>query len=146
MNARNLTLVLMALMLVGCTVAEAAQAPANTPAEVVEEFYAGYLAYIGMDRETGDLRNPLAERAYRDMQGLAPAYVERVDAMLEEGLHADPFLCAQDIPTFVEVVAVEQEGGLAVVTLRDSFVDHVLEVELSSSSGEWLITRVSCAR
>lgn len=56
--------------------------------------------------------------------------VSEIDGMVDEGLMADPILCAQDIPEFVEVLAVKQDGERAAVTLEDSFPNHTLAIEL----------------
>lgn len=147
MSAKSLILIVTAVTMAGCSTVEAGPAPSDTPeaaAAVVESFYTEYLGYIGMNRETGDFRNPLVDRAYRDMTGLSPAYVQKLDAMMEEGIMADPILCAQDIPAFVNVVGVEQEGDLAVAAMEDSFTGHRFEVELKAEDGGWLISSVRC--
>lgn len=147
MSGKTYILIVTAVTMAGCSTVEAGQAPTRSPesaATVVDSFYAEYLDYIGMSRETGDFRNPLVDRAYRDMMGLSPEYVGELDALLEEGIMADPILCAQDIPEFVKVAGVEQEGDLAVATMEDSFVGHRFEVELKAEDGGWLITSVRC--
>lgn len=118
--------------------------PAANPDSSVEEFYAGYLAYIG--RERGQFNNPLVDHAYRDMAGLHPEFIQSIDGLVEEGLAADPILCAQDIPQFVEASEVIQDGSKAVVTLEDSFEGHTIEASIELLNGEWLITDINCGR
>lgn len=75
----------------------------NTPAGLAKIFYDWYLGTIG-DR-SGDFRNPLVERAYRENPLLADSLEQEIDAMLDapDGAAYDPFLLAQDIPTAFSV-------------------------------------------
>lgn len=146
MNAKTLilVLVLVAVSVAGCGAPKAG--PEQDATAVVEGFYAEYLGYIGQGRASGEFRNPMVNRAYREMPGLAPAFVEELDALVEKGLMADPILCAQDVPEFVEVASVKEEGSRAVVTLSDSFPSHMLTVDLDRSGAEWLITGIRCGQ
>ena len=74
-----------------------AQQPDDTPEAVVEAFYTWYLDYIGSGE---NLRNPLVDRAYRESDLLTERLIARLDEELDaDFIHADPILCAQDIPT-----------------------------------------------
>jgi hypothetical protein len=151
-------LLLAALMLTACAGAASASgllstgensmevsgaAVDSTPEAVVREFYAEYLDYIGRDDTSGEFRNPLVDRAYREMSGLHPQFVQHIDTLLDGGFRADPFLCAQDIPQFVSVVSVEREGDRALVLLEDSFPGHQVEVTVDLVDGQWLITGIN---
>lgn len=70
--------------------------------EVVEGFYRWYLDYVS---NTG---NPLVDQAYHQNDMLSQAMVQRVDeiiASFDQGGY-DPFLCAQDVPESIELLAV----------------------------------------
>ncbi len=151
-------LLLAALMLTACAGAASASGLMNTrensmevsgaavdgtPEAVVKEFYAEYLDYIGRDEASGEFRNPLVDRAYREMNGLHPQFVQHIDTLLDGEFRADPFLCAQDIPQFVSVVSVEREGDRALVLLEDSFPGHQVEVTVDLVDGQWLITGIN---
>lgn len=115
----------------------------DDPGAVVEQFYAWYLDYAASD---GD---PLMERAYAGSEHLSPLAVERIDQFLvREGASAgewDPFLCAEDRPAGVEVVAVEQDTPTrAEVTVTADGLDEPLTVHLIQAGGRWEITDVDC--
>ncbi|MGI6207952.1 MAG: hypothetical protein ACOYEW_07025 [Anaerolineae bacterium] len=115
------------------------------PAETVEAFYAWYLDYIG-DPATGEFRNPLADRAYRDSAYLAPEFIAEVDALLDsfEGGGYDPFLMAQDVPTEIHVGEAMVAGDMATVPVTTSFPGHSLEVTLAKGTdGVWQITDIT---
>jgi hypothetical protein len=134
-----------ALVLTACGPAPEAAAEAAGPEGVVEQFYREYLDYIG-DRSSGEFRNPLVDRAYRDSELLTPAFVASVDELLasfDRGGY-DPFLCAQDIPESVSVSEVTVSGDEASVMVETSFPGHGFEVELAMVEGEWLISGVVC--
>jgi hypothetical protein len=136
---------LAALTLAACGPAPEAVAGAAGPEAVVEEYYAWYLDYIG-DRASGEFRNPLVDRAYRDSELLTPAFVVSVDELLESFDRSayDPFLCAQDIPESISVSEATVSGEEASVVVETSFAGHSFEVELEMMGGEWLISDVVC--
>jgi len=115
------------------------------PQQVVEGFYAAYLDSVG-DRSAGEFHNPLVERTYRELPQLSAAYVQEIDADLDEAefIAADPFLCAQDVPGEVWVKDVKEDGGEAVAVVTTDFADHQFSVTLERLEGEWKITEVLC--
>lgn len=136
---------LCALLLVGCqTSGQAAQARLS-PLETVDAFYTWYVGYIQPGSE--QMRNPLADRAYRESPYLSESMIKRVDALLESlkkemGGGFDPFLLAQDIPQEIEV----QPGAQAdTVIARMCFGEswNELKVSLVEQGGRWLIEDVS---
>ena len=140
------TLVTVAtLVMTGCGPVPQAAAETAAPEVVVEEFYGFYFDYIG-DRASGEFRNPLVDRAYRDSELLTPAFVASVDELLESFDRAayDPFLCAQDIPESFSVGEAAASGEEASVMVETSFAGHSFEVELELVEGEWLISGVVC--
>lgn len=126
----------------------AMQQPA--PEEAVQEFYTWYLDFIG-DRSSGEFRNPLVERAYRDAPNLSTGFVEQMDTLLDTqteelgGIPADPFLCAQDIPERVDVAAISDAGSGIDVEMQSSFENHTWTVHVEPVDGNWLITDIRCA-
>lgn len=121
-----------------------AQEGEPSPAAAVEEFYTWYLDFIGTGE---DFRNPLAERAYHDSLLLTGEFIAQVDellASLEEGGY-DPFLQAQDVPTWFHVGRAEMAGDeqSAVVAVYTSFPEHVLSVRVVRMDDRWLIAGVS---
>jgi hypothetical protein len=125
----------------------AAKQPAerSSPAQAVEGYYDWYLDYIG-EPGSDDFRNPLVDRAYRDSEYLSASFVGHVDELLSAvtPMGADPFLCAQDIPTFLKVDAVLTTGETASVVMRSSFDGHVFTVDTQETDEGWLITNVTC--
>lgn len=126
----------------------AMQQPA--PEAAVQEFYTWYLDFIG-DRSSGEFRNPLVERAYRDAPNLSAGFVEQMDTLLDEqteelgGIPADPFLCAQDIPERIDVASVSNTNGGVDVEMKSSFENHTWTVHVEQVDGNWMITDIRCA-
>ena len=112
------------------------------PEQVVESFYAWYLAYPGQP----PARNALADGAYASRPELAPEFVEKVDALLasfDKGGY-DPFLCAQDVPAEVAVEAATVSGSEASVPVKTSFAGHGFTVKLALEDGQWRIVDITC--
>lgn len=119
------------------------------PEEVVQEFYDWYLDYIG-DRSSGEFRNPLVDGAYQDAPNMADEFVAEVDTLLAEQREQqaggyDPFLCAQDIPTTIDVGSAQITADTAVVPVTTDFADHGFTVELTRVDDTWEIRNVVCA-
>jgi hypothetical protein len=125
-------------------VAEAPAAPTGNltaPEEVVDSFYVWYLDYA---QTTG---NPLVDGVYQGRPELAAAFILRVDAQLEQpdGAMADPFICAQDVPTSFSLSPPEIEGDRAMVTVETSFANHSFDVILQRENEQWQIESVLCS-
>jgi hypothetical protein len=117
---------------------------AATPEEAVEDFYTWYLGYIGAEAEP---RNPLVDRAYRAAPYLSPSLVARIDRMVEEsdGLRYDPFLCAQDVPDWVNAVSSYDNGARPVVLAESSFSGHYISLDLTRANfNQWAISSITC--
>jgi hypothetical protein len=143
-NALPLFVLLLAVLVSGCGIT--AQAATNqTPREVVGSYYNWYLNYIG-DPATEEFRNPLVDRAYRDSQYISASFISQVDDLLADpGMgRADPFLCAQDIPTEIIVGEARINGEQASVPLTTSFANHHITVSLEKAEGSWRITGIQC--
>lgn len=143
-------IVLATLALVGLAAGYALRhdtsaASALGPRETVQAYYDWYLDYIG-DRATGEFRNPLVTRAYRDSPYLAPEFSAKVDALIDsfQGTGGyDPFLMAQDVPSEINAGEALINGDAAIVPVTTSFAGHSLEVTLyRGSNGVWLITDI----
>jgi hypothetical protein len=138
-------LVVVALVAIGVASADTLFGRQETgpgPEEAVEAFYNAYLAYS----ERG---NPMVDRAYRDMPGLATEFVAEMDALFEAGpVYFDPFLCAQDVPMSVSVTQPYVEGREAMVEVATLWYGNpmasLLTVELAEQGGEWEITGIRC--
>jgi len=117
---------------------------AATPEEAVAAFYTWYLSYIEAEAEP---RNPLVDQAYRAAPYLAPTLIAKIDRLIEEseGLHFDPFLCAQDIPTEVRTVASYDNGSRPVVMVETSFSGHYITLDLFRPNfNQWAISFITC--
>jgi Protein of unknown function (DUF3828) len=117
---------------------------AATAEDAVEAFYTWYLGYISAEAEP---RNPLVDQAYRAAPYLDPILVAKIDRMGEEteGLHIDPFLCAQDVPTEVSAVASYDNGSRPVVLVETSFPGHYITLDLVRANfNQWAIRSITC--
>ena len=122
------------LALTGC--AQGPTQAAVAPEAVTEAFYTWYLAYEG---------NPMADKAYQESAYLSAAMVTKADeiiASFDKGAY-DVFLCAQDIPIFIEVGEAEIEGDTAHLTVGTSF-GAAIDVTLGRTNGEWKISDIVC--
>jgi len=120
-------------------------AKTSHPEQVVRDYYRWYLDYVGPDFG-GDVHNPLVERAYQISPFLSGELINRIDGIVENGreIHYDPFLCAQDIPAEIQVIASFQTDHQAAVVVESSFYQHIFTVDLVKSRGQWKISNVDC--
>lgn len=118
----------------------------ETPATVVRAFYDFYLSYIG-DPASDNFRNPLVDKAYHDTPYLTESFVQHIDELLAEfgGAGYDPFLCAQDIPVFIEPDVTFERNGMASVVFRSSFPNQLVTVDLRPEDESWRISNITCA-
>lgn len=115
------------------------------PAAVVESYYAWHIDAAGFDPETGIRGNPMVDGTYRDRPELSESFVSKIDDLVASGqMMADPFLCAQDVPTSVEVADTVVTDGSATATVTTSFEGHGFDVDLEEIDGEWKIVAVHC--
>ena len=150
-QSRWLIIVMLAgALLAACSAqpVSADPAPATDPGprQVVESFYTWYLDYTATDPETGDFKNPLVDGAYQGREELAPEMVARVDTALAQAVRADPFLCAQDLPTHISVTKEEVASDEALISVESSFEGHAFKVKLVQIDGQWKISEVMCSR
>ena len=138
-----LVLIVMVLPLVDPVTAEPAAASPMGPEAVVEAFYTDYLGYIG-EPGTESFRNPLVDGFYRESEYLTVSFRDHVDELLSEGIPADPFLCAQDIPTRMDVDGVFYSEEGASVVVRTSLNQQVFTVNTRQTDGAWLISSITC--
>lgn len=126
---------------------ESIEAAPTAPEAVVEAFYRWYLDYIG-DRASGDFRNPLVDRAYRQSDLLTPNLIRQVDGIIagfDKGGY-DPFLCAQDIPPTIKVAGAFEGTPTARVLVYTDFHHHFFTVELEMVQPQtWRINDITCA-
>jgi hypothetical protein len=115
-----------------------------SPEGTAQAFYTWYLGYIG-DRESGEMRNPLVDGAYRDSGFLSKEFIQELDEFTAEGMPADPILMAQDIPQDFSVDP-GTEAGTAIVHLQfgTETVQH-LKVRMIEVLGAWKITGITMA-
>jgi len=138
-----LVLIVMVLPLIDLVTAEPAAASPMGPEAVVEAFYADYLGYIG-EPGTESFRNPLVEGFYHESEFLTVSFRDHVDELLLEGIHADPFLCAQDIPGWIDTDGVFYSEEGASVVVRTSLNQQVFTVNTMQADGSWLISSITC--
>ena len=106
------------------------------PAEqVVQEFYDWYITYPG---------HPIVSGAYAEHTHVGEELVKTVEKDREDGLMADPILCAQDVPSSITAGPAVIEGSTARVHVTTSWEGHSLNVELQPVGGEWKISKVIC--
>jgi len=117
------------------------------PEMTVRSFYDRYLAYIGKD--SGAMRNPLADGFYRQCPELSGAFVALVDetiASFDKG-GFDPILLAQDVPVEIAVGEAELAGDEAVVTVEMVWGGNPEPSErlvtLNRSDGGWEIVDIA---
>lgn len=123
----------------------AQSAGATSPAEAVEGFYQWLLTYIG---EGEDFRNPVVDGAYHESAYLTAGLIARADEQVAAGLHADPFLCAQNVPAHIETEIVMAADDTATALVREYFggvSEHNIQAELVADDGTWQIDRIICA-
>lgn len=115
-----------------------------SPEGAAKAFYTWYLGYIS-DPASGEMRNPLVDKAYRNCGFLSEAYIQELDVMTSEGMAADPILMAQDIPQDFSVDP-GTEAGTAIVHLQfgTETVQH-LKVRMVEEPGAWKITGITLA-
>ena len=108
----------------------------------VQAFYDWYLAYIGTGEQ---FRNPLTDYAYRSAPHLTMRMIHKVDSMAEEGFFYDPFLCAQDIPTEIKLVASFYNGARPTVVMGSNFPGHFIVADLARTNfNTWAIQDITC--
>jgi len=114
----------------------------SSPEGTAKAFYTWYLAYIG-DPATGEFRNPLVDKAYRDSGMLSAGFIQELDELTAGGIPADPILMAQDIPQDFTVDPGYEEGT-AIVHLQfgTETVRH-LKVSMIQELGHWKIKDIS---
>lgn len=145
-------LLVVGFLLAACATPPLTPVPAGASAtaagQVVEGFYTWYLDYSAADPETGEFKNPLVDGAYKERQELAPQIVSGIEeALIQSGRpHADPFLCARDLPTSITVISENTASDEAIVTVRSSFEGHIFTIKLAKLDGEWKIVDVMCGR
>jgi hypothetical protein len=124
---------------------------AESPEDIVEEFYDGYLAYIG-DPASSEMKSPVADRAYRSSEFLTDEFVRRIDDLITDNqeeygyIPFDPFLCAQVVPRYVMAETSNVSGDEANVVVKTSCLNHRFTVDLQRNEGdrEWKISGIDC--
>lgn len=118
--------------------APAPAAPAQSPEQVTQDFYAWYIGYA-------QKANPLVDKAYRNSDALTQDFVARLDEFTAQPMMFDPLLCAQDAPDTVTTTATEVSGAAATVHVATSFAGHAFDVRLTQVGGAWKIAEVVCS-
>ncbi len=122
--------------------------------QAVEAFYADYIDQTTLDDATGTVQNPLIkDYAYRDDARLDAALVEQIDGLVEkageEGLSADPFLCAAQVPERADVDTVEVKDKAATAKVYTRFPDSPIPFRMTLSlvkgdDGTWKLAQIQC--
>jgi hypothetical protein len=81
------------------------------PEALVRQFYQEWITTEG---------NPIQLRAYDNTDYVTPDFIHRIDQHISEqdSIVADPLLCAQDMPTQIEVGEATITGDTARVTVQ----------------------------
>ena len=137
-------MIAITIVMVGCSTRNAQAA--SSPEMVVNDYYSWYLDNLGFDAGKGEFRNPLQDGSYKELGLLSQEFVKRTEEMKAEGLHADPILCAQDVPQSFSISSVDLSpmGEEARVTVETSFEGHEFQVYMQKMAGEWKIAGVIC--
>jgi hypothetical protein len=135
-----LSMVAVLLLVQACSSMVPAQ-DAQSPAEVTEVFYKGYLGYIGNSAKES-FHNRLSEGAYRDSGYRLQAFVAELVRLVEGNLFFDPVPMAQNILSNFSV-DVSAEADRAVVHLQfgDYSVNDLL-ISLVEEDGIWKISGI----
>lgn len=119
-------------------VAPSVSAQNDDPSAVAQAFYSDYLDYL---LNTG---NPTTDRIYHDSALVTQNLVQTMDANLDEGVFADPFLCAQNFPDAVSVFDSQVTGDTAIVIMTTNFQGHFITVDMLNESGAWKLDAIGC--
>jgi hypothetical protein len=116
----------------------AADAAADSPGEVAEKFYAGYVAQVEANKDT---------KAWVASSKLVTARFKKdyAKAMSAEELDADPVLNVQDVPTKpFKAEKPEIKDRTATVVLNTAFDSekHKVTATLQKVDGVWLLDSV----
>jgi hypothetical protein len=125
---------------------------ADTPEGTVQMFYAWYVDAVRRRFVDEADEGPAADADFHNSDLLTARFKQEIDDMRAQaeaefpqmGLHADPFLCAQDVPYHVTPDQALIDGETAVLTARTSFQDQIILIELQSTGNGWLIDDVTC--
>lgn len=105
------------------------------PTVVAQAFYDDYL---------GELLNSGGSGNYHESEYVTQALIQSMDAAIQEGVSADPFLCAQNFPDTVAVFDSRVNGDAAVVVMTTNFSGHFMTVDMVREGGAWKLNDVSC--
>jgi hypothetical protein len=128
------------------------EADADHPAaRAIEAFYADYLqSAAGVEDSRPEAR--LSAFEYADRDDVAIDMTRRVDALREgageEGMLADPFLCAESLPAKVVPVTVSELEDRVMIRMQayhaESTIPQFFSVEAMAQGKGWQIAAVSC--
>jgi hypothetical protein len=133
---RSLLLVVVSLITV--LPSFGADAAADSPGQVAEKFYAGYVAQVEANKDT---------KAWVAGSKLVTAKFKKdyAKAMSAEELDADPVLNAQDVPTKpfkAEKPEIKDTTATVVLTTTFGSEKHKVTATLQKVEGAWLLDAV----
>lgn len=152
----------VALATSGCGGAAAPAAtavPADDPAvaeagRFVEGFFEAYLTEARMDPGTGRVTSALAEGGYRDDPRIGAELADQIDALREaageQGLSADPFVCAAEVPERAELTEVAPvDAGRMTVRIDMWHAGQAIPFPVTatvgrSGDGAWQLVGLEC--
>lgn len=111
-----------------------------SPEETTLAFYSQWVNYEG---------NPMVDKIYLESNLLTDSFKNKVDGIIasfdEFGAY-DPILCAQDVPTQVDVVNTSIQEDSAVVLTEHNYSggNKMVEVLLVKEDGNWKINDIIC--
>lgn len=128
------------------------------PETVAARLYNEYITNMRYDIDRGIDRTPIGDWSpYPWAQYMSQDLLDELLAIYRSGevLPADPFLCAQDIPTWMQVRVVDLAGDSASLRVMgaypsgpDSYTTYdLVTAEMAlSSSGDWQLSNITCGR
>ncbi len=134
-------------------------APADDPAAAaatrfVEDFFTAYLAKARVDPKTGRVTSDLAAGGYHDDPRIGGDLADQIDDLVEaagaDGLSADPFVCAAEVPERAEVVSLQPDGADRMVARVDMWhagqgIPFPVTVTVAAAGdGAWQLVGIEC--
>lgn len=120
---------------------------AQSPAGKTRAFYTWYLSQFG-DRSAGLQANPFQDETYLSSGMLSEAFQERIRDLVESGngLQADPFLLAQDLPAdfSVDPDLIQEQSAVAHFVYGSDSVQH-LRISFVMEDGQLQIDAIEKA-
>jgi len=116
---------------------------AKAPTSVVNDFYS---AYVNCNRKYFDDLSKGSSTQKCPSLTSYPVLKADLVSELSAVKQADPILCAQNIPTSINVDQAITSGNTAITTVRTFYgsSDNPIKVSLEKQNNQWLISDITC--